>query len=163
MTISLAGLGVAAHHLFLPNADQLLTANPRVLGIHLKSATFSAIDHLIECYGFLDFAPFSGNFVIRRQESATMGLGHRARRCERLVLRGAPFGQCGFSLSGGGNAARRAISPPSVPLKFSRNCSASCSLTPYVMLPSIGSRFRVFVYYRPNARTHFHAHQWLWP
>jgi hypothetical protein len=65
MTISLAGLGVAAHHLFLPNADQLVTANPRVLGIHLKSATFSAIDYLIEYYGFVDFVPFSANSSTR--------------------------------------------------------------------------------------------------
>src|SRR5262245_64772569 len=43
--------------------------------------------------------------------------------------------QCGCSPFGAGST-RRAISLPSVPLAFSLNSSANCSLTPYVMLPS---------------------------
>ena len=71
-------------------------------------------DHLIDHYGFADFVSFGGI------------LSFGARSAQHWAL----FGQCGFSLFGGGNAARRAISAPSVLPSLPRNRSASCCDTP---------------------------------
>src|SRR5262249_58860644 len=71
--------------------------------------------------------------LMRRHRPADLGAKHAvvsdwpARQIGGLLR---PFGQCEFSLFGGGNAARRAISAPSVLPSLLLNSSASCCDTP---------------------------------